>query len=97
MRDTSTEHVEMIDVAGTRLHFVHPQSSQIMAVTLDGRTWRLGEKVYARGVIFAEAGTMGLIINIARPHHEDRTTNVLDVFFEGQTGISKMKPRDLQR
>lgn len=55
----------------------------------------LGQKVYSNGKFGTPNGTMGLVVGIHLPG-DGRTSNIIDVWFEGEHIPLHMKFKDLQ-
>lgn len=55
----------------------------------------LGQRVYANGHFGPPDGTLGIVIGINLPG-DGRTTNCIDVWFEGECQVLHMKFKDLQ-
>ncbi len=56
----------------------------------------LGQRVYSNGRFGPPAGTIGIVIGIHLPGHDGYSTNVFEVWFEGERGPLDMKTKDLQ-
>ena len=67
----------------------------IISAVFSGREIKLGQKVHSNGRIFVPDGTMGIVVEIHEPGG-DLTSNIFDVWFEGEPGPSLMKTKDLR-
>lgn len=56
----------------------------------------LGQKVFANGRYGAPNGTMGIVIGLNLPYEDDRTSDILVVWFEGFEHEHHMKFKDLE-
>ena len=61
-----------------------------------GRNIELGQKVYSNGRIFAPKGTLGIVVGLHMPSESGRTSNIIEVWFEGFQNTREMKLKDLQ-
>ncbi len=90
------------------LLFEHEQSmyngkpegeGQIVAVSIAGVTPRyrigLGQLVFANGRYLVENGRLGIVVKIFLSFEEGRTTDILDVHFEGLRNACRIKFKDL--
>ncbi len=91
----STYPTEIVDVVGYQLHSVRGHRIHMIRVS-NGREIRLGQRVYANGRFGAEDGTLGLVTNLATPFSGCRTSDIIDVWFEGFDSAISMKAKDLR-
>lgn len=77
--------------------YTRPGTSSIVRISSDAsKSVRLGQLVKSNGRFFVAAGTIGIVIAIHVPYEGGHTSNVIEVWFEGQLTSSRMKFRDLQ-
>jgi hypothetical protein len=56
----------------------------------------LGQKVYANGRFGPADGTLGIVVGIDIPGENGRSTDIIEVWFEGEQSPLHMKTKDLQ-
>jgi hypothetical protein len=56
----------------------------------------LGQRVYSNGRFGPPAGTIGIVAGIDIPGENGRSTNIIEVWFEGEQSPLHMKTKDLQ-
>jgi len=56
----------------------------------------LCQRVYSNGRFGPPAGTMGIVAGIDIPGENSRSTNIIEVWFEGEQSPLHMKTKDLQ-
>lgn len=56
---------------------------RIIAVTYGNRRIEVRDRVIANGRMFVEAGRLGSVTAIHLPHREGRTSDIIDVLFDG--------------
>ncbi|MBI5150952.1 MAG: hypothetical protein HZA34_00040 [Candidatus Pacebacteria bacterium] len=75
--------------------FVKNDGGQIVSAVYSGKEIKLGQKVYSNGRIFVPAGTIGIVVEIHEPG-DGLTSNIFDVWFEGEPSATLMKTKDLR-
>ncbi|MDO8512864.1 MAG: hypothetical protein Q7S57_06360 [bacterium] len=69
---------------------------KIIALKSVGFNLELGDVVVANGRIGVMDGTVGYVIKFSMPGQGGRTSDIIDVFFKGTSGIMQMKLKDLR-
>ena len=59
------------------------------------REIKLGQKVYSNGRLLIPDGIFGIVVGLHEPYHNSRTTNIFEVWFEGDSHTTFMKTKDL--
>ena len=72
------------------------QGGRIIAIKQILREIKLGQRVYSNGNFAASTGTLGLVVAITPPFKNGRTTDIIQVWFEGDSSPSDMKFTDLR-
>lgn len=67
---------------------------QIVSATYSGREIKLGQKVRSNGRILVPNGTVGIVVRIHEPG-DGLTSNIFEVWFEGEPSATLMKTKDL--
>lgn len=68
---------------------------RIVSAQIDGRKVNLGQKVFSNGRMSIPNGTVGIIVEINEPYTDGRTSNILEVWFEGYREPYSMKTKDI--
>lgn len=68
---------------------------RIISAVYSGREVKLGQKVCSNGRIFVPDGTMGIVVCIREPG-DGLTSNIFEVWFEGEPSATLMKTKDLR-
>lgn len=75
--------------------FVKNDGGQIVSAVYSGREIKLGQKIVSNGRIFVSDGTVGIVVRIHEPG-DGLTSNIFEIWFEGQHGSSMMKTKDIR-
>lgn len=71
---------------------------RIVSVKSNDREVKIGQRVFSNGRYpeFAKEGVSGIVVKLHEPHTDGRTTDVINVWFEGNSRDNAMKFKDLQ-
>lgn len=85
------------DIEGTQIIRLDERSELIIGVMFNSdHVYQPGQLVRASGSIFIPKGTLGMIVKIHRPSTGGRTSDILEVHFEGGRYSYLMKAKDLE-